>query len=36
MHIEMHLLVQNNAQNDSVKGELQEALFVAFEGEFKI
>ena len=36
MYMEMHLLVQKSAQNDSIKGELEEALHAAFEGARKI
>ena len=28
----MHVLVQKNAQNNSIKCELEEALYVALEG----
>ena len=28
----VHLLVQKSTQNDSIKGELEEALYVAPEG----
>ena len=36
MHIVVHLLVQKNAQNDSIKWELEEALYVVLEGASKI
>ena len=36
MHMVMHLLVQKSARNDSIKGELEEALYVALEGVPKI
>ena len=31
MHMVVHLLVQKSAQNDSIKGKLEEALYVAAE-----
>ena len=31
MHMVMHMLVQQNAQNDSIKFELEEALYVSLE-----
>ena len=36
MHMVMHLLVQKSARNDSIKRELEEALYVALEGAPKI
>ena len=36
MRMEMHLLVQKSTQNDSIKGEFEEALYVALEGASKI
>ena len=36
MYVEMHLLVQKSTQNDSIKGELEEALHAGFEGAPKI
>ena len=36
MHIEVHLLVQKSSQNNSIKDELEEALYVAHEGAPKI
>ena len=36
MHMVVHLLVQKRAQNDSIKWELEEALYVPFEGASKI
>ena len=36
IHMVVHLLVQKSSQNNSVKGELEEALFVALEGAPKI
>ena len=40
MHLKIHmvvqLLVKKSAQNDSIKGELQEALYVALEGAPKV
>ena len=36
MHMVMHLLVQKSARNDSIKRELEEALYVALEGVPKI
>ena len=32
----VHLLVQKSSQNNSIKGELEEALYVALEGAPKI
>ena len=32
----MHMLVQKNAQNDSIKCEIEEELYVALEGAPKI
>ena len=36
MHMVMHLLVQKSARNDSIKRELEEALYVALESAPKI
>ena len=36
MHKVVHLLVQKSSQNNSIKGELEEALYVALEGAPKI
>ena len=36
MRMKMQLLVKKSAQNDRIKGELEEALYVAFEGAPKI
>ena len=36
MYVEMHLLVQKSTQNDSIKGELEEALHAGFEAAPKI
>ena len=36
MHMVMHSLVQKSARNDSIKRELEEALYVALEGVPKI
>ena len=36
MHMVVHLLAQKGSQSNSIKGELEEALYVAFEGVPKI
>ena len=36
MHLVVHCLVQHSTQNDSIKGELEETLYVALEGAPKI
>ena len=36
IHMVMHMLVQMNAQNHLIKFELEEALYVAYEGAPKI
>ena len=36
MHMMVHLLVQKSSQNNSIKGELEEAHYVALEGAPKI
>ena len=36
MHKVVHLLVQKIAQNDSIKGKLEKALYVALESAPKI
>ena len=36
MHMVVHLLAQKSSQNNSIEGELEEALYVALEGAPKI
>ena len=36
MHMMVHLLAQKSSQNNSIKGELEEALYFAIEGAPKI
>ena len=36
IHMVVHLLVPKSAQNNSIKGELEEALYVALEGAPKV
>ena len=36
MHMVVHLLAQKSSQNNSIKGEHEEALYVALEGAPKI
>ena len=36
MYIKVHLLMQKSAQNDLIKGELEETLYVALEDAPKI
>ena len=36
MHMVVHLLAQKGSQSNSIKGELEEALYVSFEDVPKI
>ena len=36
MHMALHLLAQKSSDNNSIKGKLEEALYVALEGAPKI
>ena len=36
IHMVVHLLVQKSSQNNSIKGEFEETLYVALEGAPKI
>ena len=36
IHMVVHLLVQKSSQNNSIKGESEETLYVALEGAPKI
>ena len=36
MHMPLHVLAQKSSQNNSIKGEIEEALYVAIKGAPKI
>ena len=36
MHMPLHVLAQKSSQNNSIKGEIEEALYVAIIGAPKI
>ena len=36
MHMPLHVLAQKSSQNNAIKGEIEEALYVAIKGAPKI